>query len=285
MKNWTTEALASYSKLQPMHCIGFFEGKDQEEIQRSDLYPWLLSHCRSSFFSDYLRGGLQHWSRMLEYPYILVQIAQFASARQPGEATRLRMFDNACGVNATAYLLATLGFDLQGTDLNDQPSAEGILPSEAWAHPDTDHLAGSMQFQAADSLNLPFEDGAFDVSYSISSLEHMPDPLQAIREMARVTKPGGLITFTMDVAPYQAALGSESNVNSSNFAAIQDFLHAKCLPQAPARWPVPGTELSWANNCRRSSVLRHSGSRVVRRWRGQPADLNFYVFAGSWIRR
>ena len=142
-----------------------------------------------------------------------------------------------------------------------------------------------MQFQAADSLHLPFEDGSFDVSYSISSLEHMPDPLQAISEMVRVTRPGGLITFTMDVAPYQSALGSESNVNASNFAAIQDLLHAECLPQAPARWPVPGKELSWAADCRRSSGLRRSASGVLRQLRGLPSDANFYVFAGSWIKR
>lgn len=212
-------------------------------------------------------------------------MAQFVVEQQKvGQATT-RIFDNACGVNATAYLLAMLGLDLYGTDLNDQPSAEGVLPSKAWSHPDTLQLSGSMQFQPADSLSLPFPDGHFDVSYSISSLEHMPDPVQAVREMLRVTRPGGLVTFTMDVAPYQAALGSESNVNCSNFAAIQDLLRFQCIPQAPARWQVPGTELCWAHDCRRSSIFRRAASRIVQQWRGQPAEANFYVFACSWIKR
>lgn len=282
---WTIEALASYSQLRSMQCSGFFERLDQDEIRHSGLHSWLLSNCQSTFFYEYLRGGLQHWSRLLEYPYILVQIAQFASTQQEAKDPQLRVFDNACGVNATAYLLAKFGFDLQGTDLNDQPSEEGVLPSGAWSHPDTSQLVGKMQFQPADSLNLPFADGHFDVSYSISSLEHMPDPVQAVREMVRVTRPGGLITFTMDVAPYQAALGGESNVNCSNFTTIQQILHAQCTPQAPARWPVPGTELCWANDCRRSSALRRGASRFVRKLNRQPPEANFYVFAGCWIKR
>lgn len=38
---------------------------------------------------------------------------------------------------------------------------------------------------------LPFEDGAFDCAILCDVLEHLPDHVRAIRELARVVKPGG----------------------------------------------------------------------------------------------
>lgn len=40
---------------------------------------------------------------------------------------------------------------------------------------------------------LPFEDGSFDVVHAHQVLQHLADPVGALREMARITAPGGLI--------------------------------------------------------------------------------------------
>jgi len=40
----------------------------------------------------------------------------------------------------------------------------------------------------ADLLNLPFEDGSFDLVFCLEVLEHLHEPRQAIRELARVSK-------------------------------------------------------------------------------------------------
>lgn len=41
--------------------------------------------------------------------------------------------------------------------------------------------------------HLPFEDGTFDVTCSFKVLAHVPDIAQALAEMARVTRPGGVV--------------------------------------------------------------------------------------------
>jgi ubiquinone/menaquinone biosynthesis C-methylase UbiE len=41
--------------------------------------------------------------------------------------------------------------------------------------------------------HIPFADETFDLVWNSSTLEHLPDPLAALREMARVTRRGGCV--------------------------------------------------------------------------------------------
>ena len=44
-----------------------------------------------------------------------------------------------------------------------------------------------------DVYALPFEDDSFDVTHAHQVLQHVADPVAALREMARVTRPGGIV--------------------------------------------------------------------------------------------
>jgi arsenite methyltransferase len=58
-------------------------------------------------------------------------------------------------------------------------------------------------FHEADGLSLPFPDGSLDAVFANMYLHHCPDPLAAIREMARLLRPGGRLVITdMDAHPY-----------------------------------------------------------------------------------
>jgi SAM-dependent methyltransferase len=48
-------------------------------------------------------------------------------------------------------------------------------------------------FQTADCYSLPIEDASFDRVFSNALLEHLIDPVRALREMLRVLKPAGMI--------------------------------------------------------------------------------------------
>jgi SAM-dependent methyltransferase len=48
-------------------------------------------------------------------------------------------------------------------------------------------------FAAADASALPFGDATFDSTFCVAVLQHLRDVRQAVRELARVTRPGGRI--------------------------------------------------------------------------------------------
>ena len=54
-----------------------------------------------------------------------------------------------------------------------------------------------INFQTADACAIPFADGTFDLTLSMLVLAFIPEPQRAVREMVRVTKPGGIVAACM----------------------------------------------------------------------------------------
>ncbi|RPD62562.1 UbiE family methyltransferase [Lentinus tigrinus ALCF2SS1-7] len=51
----------------------------------------------------------------------------------------------------------------------------------------------NITFTPGDALALPFPDASFDVVHAHQVLQHVGDPVQVLREMRRVAKPGGIV--------------------------------------------------------------------------------------------
>jgi SAM-dependent methyltransferase len=54
-----------------------------------------------------------------------------------------------------------------------------------------------INFQTADACAIPFPDGTFDLALSMLVLAFIPEPQRAVREMVRVTRPGGTVAACM----------------------------------------------------------------------------------------
>jgi SAM-dependent methyltransferase len=57
---------------------------------------------------------------------------------------------------------------------------------------------GKIRGEAADLTKLPYADDAFDKVLCVSTIEHVPDDAQGIRELARVLKPVGRLLLTTE---------------------------------------------------------------------------------------
>src|SRR5688572_11887454 len=55
------------------------------------------------------------------------------------------------------------------------------------------HQSPRIRFEVGDAQRLPFADASFDRTLSLLILNFIPDPEQALKEMVRVTRPGGTV--------------------------------------------------------------------------------------------
>ncbi|GLZ07749.1 hypothetical protein Acsp03_52150 [Actinomadura sp. NBRC 104412] len=100
----------------------------------------------------------------------------------------LSLLDVGCGPGTiTAGLAARVA---PGT-VTAIDSAPGIL-DEARRTAEA-HGVTNVEFTVGDVLALDFPDATFDVVHAHQVLQHLADPVQALREMRRVCKPGGVV--------------------------------------------------------------------------------------------
>jgi SAM-dependent methyltransferase len=69
----------------------------------------------------------------------------------------------------------------------------GVEPSEAFVQYAREHAGPAVRFEVGDAQRLPFPDASFDRTLSLLVLNFVPDPSAALREMVRVTRPGGVV--------------------------------------------------------------------------------------------
>jgi ubiquinone/menaquinone biosynthesis C-methylase UbiE len=103
---------------------------------------------------------------------------------RPGQ----RLLDIGCGPGTITLDLAALVAPGQVIGLENVEAPLATARANAAARADTRTV-----FQLGDALALPFEDASFDVVHAHQVLQHLADPVAALREMRRVCKPGGWI--------------------------------------------------------------------------------------------
>ena len=104
-----------------------------------------------------VRAGLARWLR--------------AQAGELRDGAPVRILDVGCGVKPYYPFFAPVASEYVGVDVVENPAAELLGPVEA----------------------LPVDDASFDVVLCTQVLEHCDDPDQAVRELRRVTRPGGRV--------------------------------------------------------------------------------------------
>ena len=84
----------------------------------------------------------------------------------------------------------------------------------------------NVSFRTGDAQNVPFENGEFDVVVCRLALHHVMQPLQVVREMARVTRIGG----TVLVEDIFASEHRERAAYQDRWEILRDPAHVRTLP-------------------------------------------------------
>jgi len=105
----------------------------------------------------------------------------------------LRWVDVGCGNGAFSQLI----FDRCAP-----ANLRGIDPSQAQLDYARNRLVGrDAEFTLGDAMALPYADNAFDAAVMALVIFFVPDPAKGVGEMARVVRPGGLVSaYAWDIA-------------------------------------------------------------------------------------
>jgi ubiquinone/menaquinone biosynthesis C-methylase UbiE len=157
-----------------------------------------------------------------------------------------RVLDVACGTGIVARRAAARAGGagrVTGLDLN-----EGMLRV---ARRVSQGLTPAIEWRQGDARSLPFADGSFDVVACEQALQFFPDAEGALREMRRVTAPGGRVALAV-LRPIRY---------SPPYAPFADALERHVGREAGAmmRSPFP----AWGRESLRA-LLERAGLREVR---------------------
>ncbi len=141
---------------------------------------------------DYLRAHAAEQSEYLAKVSATELVQQVAAAShalldlRPGQV----VLELGCG---SGLFLPGLAEKVQPTGRVVGIDHSDVLIEEARKNASATPYAAIIETQVADAYKLPYPDGHFDAAHCERVLMHLEDPTAALRELARVVRPGGAI--------------------------------------------------------------------------------------------
>jgi ubiquinone/menaquinone biosynthesis C-methylase UbiE len=186
------------------------------------------------------------------------QFASFALSERRADIDQLvelaapqasdRALDVACGPGTFALGFAPRVRTAVGLDFTPALVAQGRVAA-------TNTGLANVLFVIGDALVLPFPSGSFDIVACGYSLHHMPDPAAAVREFARVARPGGRVVVADIFVP---APGNPDAYDAIERARDASHTHTLGPDELPALLRGVGLRVR--------GVKRTADSRSFNRW-------------------
>jgi SAM-dependent methyltransferase len=202
---------------------------------------------------------------------------------QIGVVAGLHILEVACGRGGFARELGRAGARVTGCDF----SHVAVRVGDGKLRAGNDHAA--VTFIQGDAQNLPFADDSFDLVISCETIEHLPDAPKALREMLRVSRPGGkLLLTTPNYANFMGLYELYARLRHPGRKDDQPFDRRQWFPQIRksvrgAGWTILRTDGTvhqfpfWPGRVPIRMIFLES-SRAVRRLLS-PLALHYFVMA------
>lgn len=166
-----------------------------------------------------------------------------AVAPRPGQ----RILDLAAGTGASSVALARSGADVVAADFS-----KGMIAEGRRRHGGIPNLS----FAEADATALPFADDEFDTVTMSFGLRNVNEPKKALRELLRVTKPGGrLVVCEFSQPPSKAFNGLYRFYNDRILPVV-----AKSVSSNAEAYDYLNESIrDWPDQARLSAWIREAG--------------------------
>jgi ubiquinone/menaquinone biosynthesis C-methylase UbiE len=158
-----------------------------EALERAGVDPDRLTLDALSAIDELHLGGREH----------TLQLGHLAQVTQG-----IHVIDVGCGIGGPARALAhCYGCKVTGVDLTSEYCSVGRILTERTG------LEHRVKIHHANALDLPFEEGTFDLAWMQHTALNIPDKAQLFSEIARVLRPRGKIAL------YEILAGPEPAVH------------------------------------------------------------------------
>ncbi len=166
---------------------------------------------------------------------------------RPGQ----RILDLAAGTGTSSEPFASAGATVVPTDLS-----LGMLEVGK-------HRRPTLSFVAADALDLPYADAAFDAVTISFGLRNVEDPAAALRELRRVTRPGG----TLVICEFSTPTWTPFRVVYLNYLVAALPRIARLISSNPVAYEYLAESIqAWPDQPGLAAVIGQAGWRDVE-WR------------------
>ena len=204
--------------------------------------------------TDYVHGyGTPEQERLVaQAEHWRERLIREGTALAPGT----RLLEVGCGAGAVLAVLGQEFPDLLLSGVDREPK------QLAFAAQHLERSGVEATLVEADALDLPFDDASFDHVWMMWFLEHVPEPVGALREARRVLVPGGAITaIEVDYSTCRA---------NPSAPAFESLVRAMVGAMAAAGWSDAGTRLpGWLREAGFDDVVE--GARPVW-WAGRELE-------------
>jgi len=139
-----------------------------------------MSSQPNVYSSDHSNGALRTHSWRT--------VANSVAYLRPHIQPEMSILDVGCGPGSISVDMAKLV--PKGRVVGIEYTPDPLNEARAFA---TQQGVTNTEFQVGDIHALTFPDNTFDIVHAHQVLQHVADPIQALREMRRVTKPGGIV--------------------------------------------------------------------------------------------
>src|SRR5512144_3003484 len=158
---------------------------------------------------NYLHGYSAEHRAFLSSRTATRQAAFFLPFLKPG----MRLLDCGCGMGALTTSLAE--WLAPGDVIGIDRESSQVEAARAWA---TEKGVHNVRFEVGNIYEIPYPEASFDAVFAFTVLEHVREPLRAMKEMRRVLKPGGVIGLCDP--DYEAQLQAPSSPGLAELSAL-----------------------------------------------------------------
>lgn len=169
------------------------------------------------------------------------------------ELTKMKsMVDVGCGVGGSSRHIIK---KYDGTGVGISLSPYQIMRANKFT--DEANLSSKLKYQVADAMNMPFPENSFDLCWSMESGEHMPDKEKFVKELKRVTAPGGRIIIVTWC--HRELNPGETSLTDKEQRLLQKINDAYYLPE----WCAPSKYIEIAKSLGLEDIRQDDWSKYV----------------------